>query len=63
MLIIARKRGEAILIGDNIKIVVTSVTAKGVRIGIIAPNDVSIMREELLSKKEESDDRRNSDND
>lgn len=60
MLIIVRKRGEAIQIGDNVKIVVTSVSAKNVKLGIIAPNDVSVMREELLIKKEEVDDRRNS---
>jgi len=51
VLIIIRKRGESILIGDNIKIVVHSISGKYVKIGIDAPKDVSIQREELLTKK------------
>ncbi len=48
MLILSRKPGEAIVIGDGIRIVVLESDRRGVRIGIEAPPQVSIMREEVL---------------
>lgn len=48
MLILFRKIGESIQIGDGIRIVVTSCDRRGVRLGIEAPGDVSILREEIL---------------
>jgi len=48
MLILTRKKGEAITIGDNIQIQVLSVKGGQVRIGIDAPRDVSVNREERL---------------
>lgn len=47
MLVLARKNDEAILIGDNIYVKVISVEKGVVKIGIEAPNDVTIIREEL----------------
>ncbi len=47
MLILTRKLGESIRIGDNIKIVVSDIKGKQIRIGIEAPEDVSIHREEV----------------
>jgi carbon storage regulator len=47
MLILSRKSNESIIIGDNIRITVTSVRGRYVRIGIEAPGDVGIYREEL----------------
>lgn len=48
MLVLARKLGQRILIGDDITISVVSVSIKGeVRLGIEAPDDVLILREEL----------------
>lgn len=48
MLILSRKPGDAIRIGENIRIVVLEADRQGVRIGIEAPAEVSILREEIL---------------
>ncbi len=47
MLVLSRKIGEQIHIGDNIKIVLLRITGGGVRIGIEAPKDLPIIRAEL----------------
>ncbi len=49
MLILGRKAGDAILIGDGIRIVVLACDRKGVRLGIEAPSDVTILRAEIVS--------------
>ena len=48
MLLLTRRTGETIQIGDDITVTVLSVKGNQVRIGITAPDDVKIMREELL---------------
>lgn len=48
MLILTRRAGETICIGDDIRIVITGVSGNQVRIGIQAPKDVKILREELV---------------
>lgn len=50
MLILNRRQGEAILLDGGIRIVVLSSDRRGARIGIEAPEDVNIQREELVSK-------------
>ncbi len=52
MLVISRKADEGILIGDGIKITISEITKDKVKIGIIAPPDVKIIREELHNTKE-----------
>ena len=47
MLILTRNPGETIIIGDDIKVTVLSVSRGNVRLGLTAPNDVSIYREEI----------------
>jgi carbon storage regulator len=47
MLILARKSGESIKIGDNITLEVISVAGNTVKIGIEAPKEVGILRKEL----------------
>jgi carbon storage regulator len=47
MLILSRKSSESILIGDDIRITVTSIRGRYVRIGIEAPGNVGVFREEL----------------
>jgi len=47
MLVLTRKIGESIAIDDDIKIVVVSVKGKQVRLGIEAPRDTKIHREEV----------------
>jgi len=48
MLVLSRKTEERILIGDSIRITVLHMERNQVRIGIEAPKDVTIIREELL---------------
>lgn len=50
MLILGRKAGEAILIDGGVRIVVLSVDRKGVRLGIEAPADVRIVRDEIVGE-------------
>jgi carbon storage regulator len=59
MLILSRKPGDAILIGDGIRIVVVSNDRRGVRIGIEAPSDVTILREEIVEQIAEENRRAN----
>ena len=47
MLVLARKMDESILIGDNIYVKVISIEKGVVKLGIDAPSDVTIIREEL----------------
>lgn len=48
MLILTRKTNEAIIIGKDIKITVISVDGNQVKLGITAPNNLSIYREEII---------------
>jgi carbon storage regulator len=50
MLVLSRKEGERLVIGDDITIVVSKVNGNRVSIGIEAPRDVRIVREELTTK-------------
>jgi len=48
MLVLTRRKGESIAIGDNIQIQVLSVKGGQVRIGVNAPREVSVNREERI---------------
>lgn len=48
MLVLQRKSGESILIGENIRIVVLRMEGKIVKIGIDAPQSINIVREEIV---------------
>jgi len=48
MLVISRKAGESLLLSDNIKISIVSLTNDKVVIGIDAPKEIKIVRQELL---------------
>jgi carbon storage regulator len=52
MLILTRKMGETIMIGDNITVTVLGVSGSQIRIGINAPTDVSVHREEIYRRIE-----------
>ena len=52
MLVLTRKLNEGILIGDDIYIVVTNLSSSKVNLGINAPNDVPILRAELVEQRE-----------
>lgn len=47
MLVLSRKVGERILIGEDIAVTVVRITGGGVRIGIEAPVELPVIREEL----------------
>ncbi len=48
MLILRRKAGESLLLGDNIKVTVTECSNDGTRLAIDAPKEITILREELV---------------
>jgi carbon storage regulator len=50
MLILTRKIGETITIGDRIKIVVVDIKGKQVRLGVEAPQETTIFREEIYHR-------------
>lgn len=50
MLILTRKTGETIAIGEEIKITVLGIQGKQVKLGITAPEKVSVYREEIFKK-------------
>jgi len=50
MLILTRKPGETIIIGDDIKVTILGVSSKQIRIGIAAPKDISVHREEIYDR-------------
>ena len=52
MLVLSRKAGDRIIIGDNITIEVVSIVGGKIRIGIIAPETTRIVRGELKDKDE-----------
>lgn len=47
MLVLSRQRDETIIIGDSIRITIVEVRGDKVRIGIDAPKDVSVHRQEI----------------
>ena len=53
MLILTRKLGESITIGDNIKVSVLAIHGRQVRIGIDAPPNVIVHREEIYVRIQE----------
>ncbi|MFT6625305.1 MAG: carbon storage regulator CsrA [Cycloclasticus sp.] len=50
MLILTRKVGESLIIGDDVSIIVLGVKGNQVRIGVDAPQSVSVHREEIYNK-------------
>lgn len=53
MLVLSRKPGERILIGDQVQITIVRIGPNTVRLGIDAPREMNIVREELTEKSEE----------
>jgi carbon storage regulator len=55
VLVLSRKVGERILIGDKIAITVVKVGHGGVRIGVEAPTELAVVREELATELERTE--------
>jgi carbon storage regulator (csrA) len=53
MLVLKRKIGQRIIIGDNIIVQVIDIEGRSVKIGIEAPKSVPVVREELLERIKE----------
>lgn len=49
MLVLTRKAGERILIGDDIVVTILDVRGDGIRVGIDAPRGIRIQREEVMN--------------
>ncbi|MFS0859501.1 MULTISPECIES: carbon storage regulator CsrA [Paenibacillus] len=54
MLVLTRKKGESIVISDNIVLTVLSVDGEHVKLGIAAPKDIDIYRKEVLDAIQEN---------
>ena len=50
MLVLSRKHGEAIVIGNGITVTVLAVDGDRVKLGVVAPSEVPIHREEVYQK-------------
>lgn len=50
MLILTRKVGESLMVGDEITVTVLGIKGNQVRIGIDAPKDVAVHREEIFQR-------------
>ena len=53
MLIITRRKGESLMIGDDIEITISKIEDGSVKIGINAPRSITILRKELYEQVEE----------
>lgn len=58
MLVLSRKCGDAIWIGDQVRLTVLKIERSCVRLGLVAPDGVSILREELIIDREDRDAKR-----
>jgi carbon storage regulator len=54
MLVLSRKVGESIVIGDDVTVTILEVRGDVVRVGIDAPRSVAVHRAELLEQRESS---------
>ena len=50
MLVLSRRAGESIMIGDNVEIVILGMTDGKARVGVRAPRGITVLRKELLSE-------------
>lgn len=56
MLILTRRVGESLIIGQDIEVAVLSIKGNQVRIGIKAPKEISVLRQELIDERAQAAD-------
>jgi carbon storage regulator len=54
MLIVTRRKGQRIVLGPDIEIVITDIARSGVKIGIVAPSSLTILRGEVKDAVEQA---------
>lgn len=55
MLVLSRKKNEVVLIGDNIEVMIVEVRGDVVKLGVTAPRDIPVYRQEVADRlREES---------
>jgi carbon storage regulator len=54
MLVLSRRVGEEVVIGDNIRVTVVAVHGDKVRVGILAPQEVVVDRQEVHDRRQNS---------
>lgn len=58
MLVLSRQRSQKIMIGDDIVVTIVEIVGKKVRVGIIAPPDIPVHREEVHNRIQQEGPRR-----
>lgn len=54
MLILTRKKGQSIIVNNNIEIIITAIEGDQVKVGINAPQEVNVLRKEVYEAVQES---------
>ncbi len=55
MLVLSRRRGESVIIGNDVKVIILEVLAHRVKLGFQAPRDVAVHREEVWIELQAAD--------